>query len=129
MNRLSRFTRNAGWRGTLRSILVAAIFIFFLFFSRSGQVEIAIAAPLALAGFFLVYPFRGLLLLNLAVSRLVLGVSAIAIVGSALVLGKVMKDLPKQEPWIVTALVAFAGVYMGAYFWLHSDPRIERTED
>jgi hypothetical protein len=129
MNRLSRFARNAGWRGTLRSIVVAAIFIFFLFFSSSGRVELAIAAPLALAGFFLVYPLRGLLLLNLTVTRIVLGVSWIAIVGTAFVLEKAMKGLPKEEPWFVTVLVAVAGVYMGAYFWLHSDPRIERTED
>ena len=129
MNRIARFVRNVGWRGTLRSALIAIFFLFFLIFAKSREVELAIAAPIAIAGFFLVYPFRDLLVGNLRGTRIALGVSAILIVGTAIVLGKVMKAVPRENPWIVTALMGVAGIYMGAYFWVHSDPRVDRVDE
>jgi len=127
LNRFSRFARNVGWRGTIRSLFVAA-FVVILGLAKPKEVELLLFAPIAVACFLVTYPIRNILVAHVRASEIALGFVAIAIVGTSILLGKVMPKVPREHPEILIALAAALGLYMGSYFWLHSDPRVERLD-
>ena len=127
MNRVTRFAVNAGCVGTLMTAIVAGV-VTYAVIARPGKSRWEIFVPTALSCFCAAFFLRNLLVDHFHISRWLL--NGAVIVGAA---GTFI--LRKSEPQLADSVVMtvaigiYLGLYIGCYFWLLSDPRIERHTD
>ena len=117
MHRLRRFGQNAGIRGIL---LVIVLVFLVLQDIRSGLW--VYTAPLFVLMFVGTYLFRGWLVEHLESVRPVMNtLTILAILLSAIL----TRSEFSGSLWLTIVVVGFAGAYLGCYFWLLSDERVE----
>jgi hypothetical protein len=121
MNRFSQFIKNAGGRNSLRFLGVLVI----LCFAASKDFNTGLATttlPIIFAGILVPYFTRDYLVSNIEVISKVMNILVVV----AIVLLVIFGRFKEGEPDYVRVLLAFAfSSYIGVYFWMLSDGRVE----
>lgn len=122
MKRLRRFWRNADIRGSgaIRWTLLAVGTGFFCYQAVQTGAWVY-SFPLLAAAFLVTYLIRDWLVDHLEVVRAAMNVLLIVAVIASLIPGIRGSD----SPWLNALMIGFLGTYLGCYFWLLSDERIE----
>lgn len=122
MNRLHRFTANAGTRGTLLTGAITVI-VFFSLIQDIQQDQWKVTLPLLVAALGGTYAARDFLVRHLAIMRVAMNVVA----GAAILGGILLRREAGPEPWwLHAAMQGLLGTYLGGYFWMFSDERVGR---
>ena len=107
----------------IRTLLVAGILVYCAF-KQSKQVPWPLVVAGAATAFLFMYPFRSVLVGHLKIMTWVLSASMVAALAATFAVIETNADFYGTS----IILAAFLGAYLGCYFWLMSDPRIERTD-
>lgn len=124
MSRLRRFCANAGAGGVVRASVIGLIAVLI----ASGELADGSGyrvVPILLGTFFASYPARHWMVDHVTLVRGLM--NGAAVLAGIIVLVCKMAGVEKL-PGLSLAACAFLGGYMGLYFWLLSDPRIERYD-
>ena len=122
MNRLKRFRRNAGIRGS--GAIRVLLLLFGLGFLVVHDIQSGFwvySLPLLAATFLVTYLVRNWLVEHFAIARVAMNVLLVV----AVVISTIPSQRESDSPWLNALIVGFLGAYLGCYFWLLSDERIE----
>ncbi len=125
IDRFVRFARNAGFRGTARTLLVLAAFAVLLAREGTGGNRATLAAA-AVIGVVLAYLGRELLLKSVRTTAIAMNAVLLLALVAAFA-GNRLLQMKEQPVALGLVVAAFLGLYLGSYFWLLSDPRVERV--
>ena len=102
-----------------------AALVVYLMIARPDKGDWPIFVTAVLASFFAAYALRNLLVENFRISRWILNGAVILGAAAGFLLRKRAPELIESlEATLICG--AFIGLYLGCYFWLLSDPRVER---
>jgi hypothetical protein len=120
MTRVRRFLENTGTRGWIQlALVIVALGLVVADGLTSGLWLYTL--PMLLVSLAATYAVRNVLVENVrTVQPVMSGLAIVAIVASILFRESAFSD----SWWFNVLIVAFVGSYLGAYFWLVSDPRI-----
>lgn len=121
MTRLRHYIENTGtWGGIKLALMVLALGLIMVDEVSSGTWIVTL--PVLVVAVAVTYLARNWLVNRArAVARVMDTLVLVAMVAAVIFRGTELYD----SRWLVTLVVAFVGLYLGASFWLLSDPRIE----
>lgn len=122
MQALARFIKNAGAANSIRFLIVLVI----LYFALAKDLKIGlilITLPVALCGLLGPRLVRDWLIEHFEVLKMIMNVMVILAVLAAAYFGKSKTDEPDS---LRIVLCGIFSLYIGVYFWVLSDSRIQR---
>lgn len=121
MQRFKQFVSNAKVQGCLSTGVVAIILLFGIIRDcRTGDVVFTV--PVLAAAFGLPYVVRSFLIDNFTIVRMLM--NGFALCGIALVM-LLPKPVGPEPLWLRVTIIGLLGAYMGCYFWMLSDERVQ----